>query len=191
MASSSATGFLASPRKRRRVIWGGGGALAVVLVVVLTTVVFSGSSGIHSPISTVKAQTAPKEIKAPPDPKAYKVARKFIETAVLRKNLDAAYSLVTRDIRGNQTRKQWDTGNIAVITYPAANAKTAGFSVVWSYKTEMMTVVDLVAKKGSKVRHYVAFKLGLQRAHNDPKGRWLVNYFQADYTPSGPGGGSG
>jgi hypothetical protein len=77
-----------------------------------------------------------------------------------------------------------------VIKYPAANAKKVGFSVLWSYKTEMMTEVDLIAKKGSHVRHYVAFRLGLERAHHDPKGRWLVDYFQADYTPSGPTNGN-
>jgi hypothetical protein len=160
-------------------MWGGAGFLLVLLIALLPTVILKGSSGIKSPISTVKAQSAPKEIKAPPDPRAYKVARKFLQTAVLRQNLDVAYPLVTREIKGNMTRKQWDRGNIAVIEYPATNTKTAGFNVVWSYKTEMMTTVDLVAKKGSGVRRFVPFFLGLVRAHNKPNGHWLVNYFQA------------
>jgi hypothetical protein len=176
---SSETGILSSPRKRRRILWGGGGVLAVVLIVVFATL-DRGSSGAKSPISTVAAQTAPKQIPAKPDPKAFEVARKFLETAVLRKNLDVAYALVNDEIKGHMTRKQWNTGNISVISYPAANAKTAGFSVEWSYKTQMMTVVDLVAKKGSHVRpRYVPFFLGLVRAHNKSNGHWLVNYFQA------------
>lgn len=173
------TGFLASARNRRRLMWSGGGVLLIVLIVVLSTTVFTGTSGIKSPLSTEAAQTAPKEIPATPDPQAFMVARKFLETAVLRKNLDAAYPLVSGEIKGHMTRKQWRTGNIAVTRYPAANAKTAGFSVQWSYKTQMMTVVDLVAKKGSLVQPpYVPFFLGLVRAHNKPHGPWLVNYFQ-------------
>lgn len=181
--TSSEAGFLKSPRNQRRLLWGSGAVLLVGVIVFLSTVVFRGSSGIKSPISTVKAQSAPKQIKAKPDPKAFKVARRFIQTAVQRENLDAAYSLVNREIRGDQTRKQWDTGNIAVIKYPSGNTKTAAFTVVWSYKTQMMTIVDLVAKKGSHLRPHIPFWLGLMREHNKPNGHWLVNYFQADWTP--------
>ncbi len=164
-------------------LWISGGVLVVGVIVFLSTAVFHGSSGVHAPISTIPAKAAPKQVKAPPDPKAYQVGRKFIETAVLRKNLDAAYPIVNREIRGNLTKKQWETGNIPVIGYPADNAKTAGFQVLWSYKTQMMLVVDLVAKKGSHVRPHLPFFLGLERAGNKPNGRWLVNYWQADWTP--------
>lgn len=182
-STPSETGFLSSPRNQRRLMWGSGAVLLVGVIVFLTTVVFKGSSGIKSPISTVKAQSAPKQIKAKPDPKAFTIAREFLQTAVQRKNLDVAYSLVNHEIKGDQTRKQWDSGNIAVIKYPAGNIKTAGFQVVWSYKTQMMTLVDLVAKKGSHLRPHIPFWLGLVRAHDKPNGHWLVNYFQADWTP--------
>jgi hypothetical protein len=182
-STPSETGFLSSPRNQRRLLWGSGAVLLAGVIVFLTTVVFHGSSGIKSPISTIQAKSAPKQIKAPPDKKAFKVARTFIETAVLRKNLDVAYTLVNHEIKGGQTRKQWDTGNIGVIGYPAGNAKTTGFTVLWSYKTQLMTVVDLVARKGAHVRPHLPFFLGLVRAHNKPDGRWLVNYFEADYTP--------
>ena len=166
-------------------LWGSGVVLAIGLIVFLTVVVFGESSGLHAPISTQAAQTAPKEVKAPPDPKAYKVARKFMETAVLRKNLDTAYPIVNQDIKGGMTKKQWETGNIAVDPYPARNAGSAGFEVVWSYKTQLMLLVDLVAKKGSgsNIRPHLPFWLGLVRAHNAPKGKWLVNYWVPDYTP--------
>ena len=35
------------------------------------------------------------------------------------RNLDAAYTIVHPDLKGTLTRKQWDTGNIPVISYPA------------------------------------------------------------------------
>ena len=129
--SSADDGFLSSPRAQRRLLWGSAGVLGIGLIIFLSVFVLRGSPGPSSPISTVPAQTAAKEIKAPPDPKAFSTARKFIETAVLRKNLDAAYPLVNQDIKGGMSKKQWDTGNIAVIGYPAENAKTAAFTVLW------------------------------------------------------------
>ena len=147
---------------------------------------FIGSSGLHSPISTLPAQHAKPLVRAKPDPKAYRVARKFMETAVLRKNLDTAYVLVNDEIKGGMTRKQWDTGNIAVDPYPADNADTAAFEVVWSYKTQLMLLVDLVARPGSGVRPHLPFWLGLVRAHGKPKGHWLVNYWLPDWMPPVP-----
>lgn len=189
MESSSSTvndGFFASPRNQRRLLWLSGGVFGIGLIVFISVFVLRGSPGPSSPISTVPAQTAPKQVKAPPDPQAFKVARKFIETAVLRKNLDAAYPIVNSEIKGGLSKKQWETGNIPVIGYPAGNSKTAAFQVLWSYKTQLMTVVDLVAKKGSHVRPHLPFFLGLVRAHNKPNGKWLVNYFEADWSPPVP-----
>jgi hypothetical protein len=189
MESSSSSvddGFLSSPRAQRRLIWISGGVFGIGLIVFLSVFVLRGSPGPTSPLSTLPAQTAPKQVKAPPDPKAFKVARTFIETAVLRKNLDAAYPIVNQEIKGGLTKKQWETGNIPVIGYPANNAKTAAFEVVWSYKTQLMTIVDLVARRGSHVRPHLPFFLGLVRAHNKPNGKWLVNYFEADWAPPIP-----
>jgi hypothetical protein len=189
MESSSSSvndGFLSSPRNQRRLLWVSGGVLGVGLIVFLSVFVFKGSPGVQSPISTIPAQTVKKQIKAPPDPKAFKVARTFIETAVLRKNLDAAYPIVNQEIKGGLTKKQWETGNIPVIGYPAGNSKTASFEVLWSYKTQLMTIVDLVAKPGAHVRPHLPFFLGLVRAGNKPNGKWLVNYFEADWSPPVP-----
>ena len=185
-SSSSAGGFFSSPRNQRRLYWGSAGVLVIGIVAFVSAFVLRGSSGIHSPISTIPAQAAPKLVKASPDPAAYKVAREFIETAVLRKNLDAAYPLVNGEIKGGLTQKQWDTGNIPVIGYPANNAKTAAFSVYFSYKTQMMLTVDLVAKRGTSVRPHLSFYIGLERAHDKPNGRWLVNYWQANWKPPVP-----
>jgi hypothetical protein len=196
MESSPATaphGFLSSPRAQRRMLWISGGVLGVGLIVFLSVFVFRGSSGYHSPISTHKAQHIKQPVHAAPDPKAYKVARQFMQTAVLRKHLDSAYSLVNNEIKGGLTKKQWDTGNIPVDPYPAGNIKTAGFQVVASYKTQMMLLVDLVAKKGSgaNIRPHLPFWIGLVREHNKPNGRWLVNYWVPDWSPPVPLAGGG
>jgi hypothetical protein len=185
-SSPRAIGFWSSPRAQRRLIWIGGGVFGVGLILILSTTVLRGTSGLHSPISNVAAQHVKEPVKAPPDHKAYKVARKFIETAVLRKHLDVAYPLVNHDIKGGMTRKQWDTGNIAVVSYPANNTKTAGFTVIASYKTQIMLLVDLVARPNAPVRPHLPFWLGLVRAGNKPNGRWLVSYWLPDWMPPIP-----
>ncbi len=182
---------LSSPRAQRRIMLGSGAVFVAGLALFLSLVVLRGSPGYKAPISTLPAQTAPPQVKAKPSPEAFQVARTFLETAVLRKNLDAAYPLVNGEIKGTMSRKAWDRGNIPVIPYPAVNAKNAQFQVAWSYKTQIVFTVDLVARPGSKVRPHLLFWVGLKRAHGKPNGHWLVNYFQADWAPPVPYGGGG
>jgi hypothetical protein len=175
-SSAAQDGFLSSPRAQRRLIWISGGVFAAGLVAFISTHLLRGTSGIHSPLLNQPAQHGPKLVKAPPSKAALKVARQFIETAPLRKNLGQAYSLVSPALKGDMTRTQWEKGNIPVVDYPAGNAKTAKFVVDWSYKTQMMLEVDLVATKGSgnNIRPHLGFYLGLERAGDKPNGRWLV-----------------
>jgi hypothetical protein len=190
-SSTADRGFLSSPRAQRKLMWISGGVFGIGLIVFLSVFVFHESSGLHSPISNKPAKVAKPLIKAPPDKAAYKVARTFMETAVLRKNLDVAYPLVNHDIRGGLTLKQWDKGNIPVMPYPADNVKTAGFQVVNSYKTQMLLIVDLVAKPGSHVRPHLPFWIGLVRAHGKPNGHWLINYWLPYWSPPVPIAGGG
>ena len=186
--SSTHNGFLSSPRAQRRLIVIGGVVFVVGLIAFISGYLLRGTSGIHSPISTMPAQKVPKMVKAPPSKAAFKVARKFLETAPLRKNLDEAYPLVGRPLRGNMSLKEWEKGNIPIIEYPARNMKTTAFLVQWSYKTEMMLEVDLVAKRGSgsNVRPHLAFLLGLDRKGNKPNGKWLVTTWIPDWHPPQP-----
>jgi hypothetical protein len=178
--------LLASPRAQRRFL------IVSLLVfaagIVAATVAFFPGTGnaYKSTFSTVPATLYHKPKTVKPDPGALALARKFIQTAVARQNIDASYDIVHPDIRGRLTRKQWDTGNIPVIDYPAANAKTAAFVPVYSYPTQMLLNVDLVAKAGSGVRPELLFFIGLERQGNKPNGRWLVNYWQPHWRPPVP-----
>jgi hypothetical protein len=187
-SSSASGGILSSPRAQRRLLVISGGVLAAGLIAVISGVLLRGTSGIHSPISTLPAQTHPNLIKAPPTKDALRVARQFIETAPLRKDLDKAYSLVGPSLGAGLTRKQFISGNIPVIDYPAGNAKTAAFVVDWSYRTEVMLEVDLVAKKGSgsNIRPHLPFFLGLERKGDQPNGRWRVTTFIPVWHPPIP-----
>jgi hypothetical protein len=197
MESSSsprpAGGILSSPRAQRRLIVFSGGVLVIGFIAFLSAFLLRGTSGIHSPLSTLPAQTHVKLVKAPPSKEALQVARTFIETAVLRKNLDKAYDITGPALRGTMTRAVWDKGNIAVAPYPAGNTKTAAFTVDWSYKTQIMLEVDLVAKKGSgsNIRPHLPYFLGLERKGDKPNGAWQVNTWISAWhppVPMAPGG---
>jgi hypothetical protein len=198
MESSSSSprttgGFLSSPRAQRRLIILSGGVLVIGFIAFLSAYLLRGTSGINSPLLNKPAQTHATAIKAPPAKEALKVAREFLETAVLRKNLDRAYDITGPALRGNMTRAQWRRGNIAVAPYPAGNTKTAAFTVDWSYQNEIMLEVDLVAKKGSgaNIRPHLPYFLGLERKGGKPNGAWLVNTWISAWHPPVPMAGGG
>jgi hypothetical protein len=182
-----APGFFNSPKNQKRILIGSIAIFVIGAAAFTSTVLLRGTgNAFTSPISTTPAALIPKEKKAPVSPAALKIARKFIETAVVRHNVDASWSLVHVDLKGRMTRKDWDTGNIPVIDYPANNAASAHFVIDYSYQTSMLAEVDLVAKPGSGVRPHLDFYIGLKRAHNKPTGDWLVSYWEPHWRPPVP-----
>jgi hypothetical protein len=116
-------------------------------------------------------------------PGATKVARQFIKTAVARKHLDQAYSIVTQQIKQGQSLKSWNTGNIAVVPFPVDAIDYAPMKVDFSYPTEAQIEVALLPKKGSKVRSQL-FIMDLVKQH----GKWLVNGWVPRSSPPVPNG---
>jgi hypothetical protein len=180
-------GFLNSPRKQRRFTIVSAAVLVIGASAFLAMVVFKGTPNAFTDTISNKPATLyhpDKTVKLSPEEIA--IARKFIKTAVERRDIDAAYELVHADLKGNLTRKQWDTGNIPVVTYPARNADTAAFTVDYSFKTSALLEVDLVARRGQDQRPELRFFIGLKRAGGKPNGRWLVNYWQPHWRPPVP-----
>jgi hypothetical protein len=116
-------------------------------------------------------------------PGATRVARQFIETAVARKNLAAAYPLVTSEIKQGQTLKEWKTGNIAVIPYPVDAVKYAPMKIDFSYPREALIEIALLPKQGSGARAQL-FAMDLVKRD----GKWLVNSWYPRSTPPVPNG---
>ena len=83
------------------------------------------------------------------------------------------------------TRAEWDSGTIPVVPYPAMNAATTAFILDYSYQTEALYEVELVAKPGTGIRPMLFF-IGLKRERGKRTGRWLVSYWQAHYRPPVP-----
>lgn len=174
-----------SARLRRRIRYGLalGGVAAVVAVLII---VLGNHPTTNAKVSNKPAQLAQVEKRVPRDPVSIQIGRQFLETAVLRRNLNWAYDHVHPYIKGLMTRAQWDRGNIPVIPYPAENIETAQFLTIYSYQTEVLFDVDLVARPGTHVRPHLDFYMGLRRAGGKANGRWLVSYWEPNWRPPIP-----
>jgi hypothetical protein len=131
----------------------------------------------------VDVSKVPATVKLPPG--ATTVARRFIETAVARKNLGKAYSIVTQQILQGQSRKSWMTGNIAVIPYPVVDIKYAPMKIDFSYPAEAQIEVALLPKAGTKVKGQLFIMDIVKR-----DGKWLVNSWVPRSSPPVPNGSS-
>jgi hypothetical protein len=93
----------------------------------------------------------------------------FVNHVVKRQNVDAGYDSVTPSFRLGMSRKEWDTGNVPGIPYPAAG-KTHSWVVTYHNGDELDVEVVLQPQKGSGVGAG-SFPMTLKKIH----GRWLVN----------------
>jgi hypothetical protein len=107
--------------------------------------------------------------KLPLSPEARRVAGRFILTAVARKHLDEAYSLVAPSLKQGMTLAQWETGNIPVVPYPTNNLKPVRMALESSDGKEASVRVFLDPKSGSDVKPQI-FILQIAKFGT----RWLV-----------------
>jgi hypothetical protein len=161
-----------SPRAQRSLIV----VSAVVLVVglaafVAVRVFHSGAPSAANP-PTNKPQNSAPPVRVKPSEDAYKVAREFLETAVLRQNMHQAYTLVAAPLKEGISRHQWETGANQVLSYPAANARTATFVPISSTKGKLYMQLQLVPRAGSGEKASVFF-IELTKQN----GKWLVDYW--------------
>jgi hypothetical protein len=131
----------------------------------------------------VDVSKVPATVKLKPGAQA--VARRFIETAVARKNLPVAYSLVTDQLKQGQSLKEWNTGNIAVIPYPVDAIKYAPMKIDFSYPKEAQIEVALLPKAGTGVKPQLFLMDIVKR-----DGKWLVNSWVPRSSPMVPNGSS-
>ena len=131
----------------------------------------------------VDVSKVPATVKLKPGAQA--VARRFIETAVARKNLPVAYGLVTDQLKQGQSLKEWNTGNIAVIPYPVDAIKYAPMKIDFSYPNEAQIEVALLPKAGTGVKPQLFLMDIVKR-----DGKWLVNSWVPRSSPMVPNGSS-
>ncbi len=193
-ANASARGslvdrILLSPRAQRRLTWISALVfLAGVLAFMVAYMFHNTSAHVNSSNPPAPPARVGKHVK--PSKDAYKTAREFLETAVLRKDLHFAYTLVGPPLKAGISRKEWETGNNQVIPYPANNAKTARFHAITSTANKLYIETQLSATKKSGLDAYTFYIL-LRKQHD---GRWLVYYFESENPYGGlpqNGGGAG
>jgi len=140
-----------SHRFRRRALWAAAAAAAAAGVVVPT--VLLGNT----------AKPEPERFSNRPtwiyhEPKAARLTSldrrvaldtsiRFVRTAVARQRLDEAYALAAPELRQGLTKRQWMTGNIPVVPFPAVGV--AQWDVAYSYENDVAFQLSLVAKPGA------------------------------------------
>jgi len=158
-------------------------ALVLISGVVAFTVAYLGDTGTsqETPLSDAPAQVFTPRKQIPLEKEARRVAGRFILTAVARENLGESYELAHPELRQGLTKRQWLTGNIPVVYYPAKAIETATFKVDESYANEAILEVALLPKESAKVKPQIFF-IGLKKAGN----RWRVNYWVPRAAPAVP-----
>ena len=161
--------------------------LILVAGVVAFAVTWIGDTGTseETPLSNKPAQIFTPRKQVPLDVEARKVAGRFILTAVARENLGESYALVHPELRQGLTKKEWLTGDIPVVYYPAKEIETATFKVDESYPDEAILEVALLPKDAKKVKPQV-FYIGLKKAGKGTAARWMVNYWVPRAAPQIP-----
>ncbi len=156
-----------------------GGVIAIIAVKYANTGHSTATPLTNRPALDVSK--VPATVKLTPG--ATRVARRFIESAVARKNLGSSYSIVTDEIRQGQSLQSWKTGNIAVVPFPVVDVKYAPMKIDFSYPAEAQIEVALLPKAGVKI-HGQLFIMDIVKRG----GKWLVNSWVPRSSPAVPNG---
>jgi hypothetical protein len=145
-------------------------------VIAFIAVKFSNTATpINTPVSNKPAaKPKPEPVTVALSPDARAVAAKFIHTAVARENLAEAWNIAGPSIRGGQTYKEWLTGNIAVVPYPASD--NASIAVRESHRNLVELEWGLTARKGLNMKPQ-AFLMDLVRIGRPGHKHWVVDYW--------------
>ena len=152
-------------------------ALLVVGVVAVTITYFGNTATVvATPPSNKPAQIFTARKQVPLDKQARRVAGRFIQTAVARKDLAESYELTHPELRQGMTKQEWLTGNIPVSPYPIEKIETATFKVDESYPDEAMLEVALLPPESADLKPQIFF-IGLKKSAVDEVVGWRVWYW--------------
>ena len=105
------------------------------------------------------------------------VLARFIQYAVGREDPAKAWDVAGPDLRSGLTHKEWDTGAIPVVNYPAAHKGLGSWSYVkYSYTNLVGLEVFVFPKPGSG---YSAMTADAEVRKNSD-GQWQVNYWMPE-----------
>jgi hypothetical protein len=174
--------YLDSPRAQRRALWVGLGIFVVGAAAMVFVFFRNTGHPLPDKASNQPAQVEKAQPTVPVAPEIVTVMKKFISTAVLRKNLDEAFAIVGPDLRGGLTRKQFEKGDIPVVPYPAADVEHLQYTVDFSHPEEASLEVGLNPTAGNEGVRRQTFFIGFKKIG----GHWVVNYWSPRYRPPVP-----
>ena len=185
--STGMAGVLNSPRRQRQFLIVSIAVFAVGVIAFVSVYLLRGTGNAFTDtFSNQPAKLSKPEKTVPVTKTQVALMRTFIRTAVARQSLAYAYTIVSPDLRGRMTLKDWETGNIPIVQYEAENWKTAAFLPVYHYETSALFNVDLIPVGRTQSRPELMFSIGLKRAGGTKTGRWLVDYWQPRWRPPIP-----
>jgi hypothetical protein len=181
--------LIESPRRRKRVL-----VLALVgvaaIVATIIGLTWSNTSHQKETFEPGKAQVIPQEIPVAlsrADRRAVlRTVDRFVETAVARRDLAAAYDLTAPELRGGVNRTEWARGEIPVPSYPV---NRHGARITDSYRDDVSVQLFLSSRRRGV--DPLGVDMELKAVGNGAKRRWLVSYYLPRQTlgiaaPRGP-----
>ena len=154
--------------------------IGTVVLVVTLLLVFVRNTG-HSfatPINeNEQAQVyhPPKTVPATAEQKAAALSTlsRFVRSAVIRRDLAASWPLATAHLKSGTSRADWLSGNLAVVPYPAAGFRTAGFTLRYQYEN-VLGYDALILPNKTKAGQLAGQQVYACELH-DVHGSWLVD----------------
>jgi hypothetical protein len=177
-------GRLHSHRVRRRLFWSVCSLSAIGTVVIAAILIGNTGDSTATKVIDKPAQVyhepSRMSLTAADRRDLFATASRFVQTAVARKHLDSAWSMLGPEMRAGQTRKSWDTGTNNVVPFPAVGI--ANWGVFYAYRDDVALDLSVVGAKNSDWAGKT-FTIELKRYAGHPHD-WLV----AAWVPKGVGG---
>jgi len=179
-------GLLSSPRRRKRAAILGVLAAGAIVAAVLGSHFSNTAHPQKETFEGGKAQVTrtqkPVKLSAQDQRAVLSAVDRFVNAAVARRDLPAAYDLTTANIHGGVTRAQWAKGDTPIYPYPVAQHSAV---VRVAYPGDAVVQLLLKARPASKVDP-LAVQMELRAAGKGAKRRWLVDYYLPQETLSAP-----
>jgi hypothetical protein len=183
-----------SPRRRKRVVFlvvlTAGGVLAAVLGMHFTNTAHPEKETFRPGKAQVVREQKPIRLSAAERRAVLAAVDRFVDAAVARHDLAAAFDMTTRNLRGPLSRAQWAKGDIPVYPYPISEHSER---IQAAYRGDVMVQLLLKARRRAKVEP-LDVDVELKAAGKGRSRRWLVDYYlpretvgtAADRRASGP-----
>lgn len=183
MAVNVVQSALSSRRVSRWLPWIAGAVLAAGVIAFL--IAYFGNTAKKETFQSGKPSSYAVQREVPLSKGARIAAGKFILDAVQRRNLPEAWNLVTDQLKGGLSYKEWLTGNIPVIPFNAPIWQ-ARIKVDHSYSRDAELEVLIVPRKNKNGIDTTWFSMTLKKVGAGTSGRWLVDYWDVLNSPPLP-----